>query len=237
MKYIFIISCFFAALTASAQKQFVVDPDAVLREVSGTFTSIKVSSGIKVYLSQSENAAIAVSASQEKYRDDIVTEISNNELHISYPGERIHNSDYKKMTVYVSFKNLTELHVSGASDIFIAGTLDVPQLSIHMSGASGLKGTVKINELNIKLSGASDVKLAGNVHDLNIESSGASDVKSYDLMVQNANIKVSGASDVNISVAGELSANASGASNVHYKGLAELKVKQSSGASSIVRVE
>ena len=235
MKYIFSILFLFITVTASAQKQFVVDPDAEIREISGSFNSIKISSGIHVYISKGDTEALAISASEEKYKAAIKTEIVNNELRISYSGEKIHFGN-NRMSVYVACKELAQLHISGASSVVFEGVMDVPVLNMQVSGASDVKGALKVNELNVKLSGASDMRLSGTAKNVNIESSGASDVKAYELTAETCNVKVSGASDVNITVSGELSANATGASDIHYRGTPQIKVKQASGASSIARV-
>ena len=237
MKFLIVIFILFVGFSAQAQKQFVVDPDAVVREISGSFNSIKVSSGIHVYLSYADVEVCAVSASEDKYRQGIKTEIINGELHIYYAGDKIRYGNNFKMNVYVAYKSLGQLKASGASNIFIAGIMELPLLNVLLSGASQLRGQIKIDELNMKLSGASEVKLLGIVKNVNIECSGASDVKAYDLIAENCNVKASGASDVNITVTKELAANASGASNIFYKGVAELKIKQTSGASSVARVE
>ena len=237
MKYLKIISFLFLGLNVTAQKQFVVDPDAVVRELTENFSSIKVSSGIHIYLSKGEVQGLAISAPDEKYRDAIKTEISNGVLHVYFAGAKMRSNTNNKLNVYIAYKNLEQLQVTGASDIVIAGIMQLPLLNVQLSGASQLMGQIKIDELNIKLSGASEAKLSGIVKNINIESSGASDVKSYSLIAENCNVKASGASDVNMTVTKELAANASGASNVFYKGTAELKIKKSSGASSVARVE
>ena len=235
----FFLTIFFGTIffCASAQKQFVVDPDAVVREISGSFTCVKVSSGIHVFLSQAENEVVAVSASEDKYRESIKTEITDGVLHIFYKGDKVRYGGNFKMNVYVGYKKLEQIQVSGASNVLIAGILEQPVLNIQLSGASELKGQVRVTDLNIKLSGASEAKMTGTVKNINIESSGASDVKAYGLIAENCNVKASGASDVNITVTNDVAANASGASNVYYKGSGELKSKQSSGASSIARVQ
>ena len=237
MKYIIILFLLPACISAAAQKQFVVDANAETRTLTGSFSSIKVSSGIHLFLSSGDEEAIAISASEEKNKEQIKTEIENGELHIYYSGEKFHMGNNAKLNVYVAYEKLEQLKASGASDIFIAGTMELPLLNLQLSGASDMKGDVKIGELNVKLSGASDLKLTGSAKDVNIESSGASDVKGYDFTAENCNIKVMGASDVNITVTKELFVNAAGASDVHFKGPAEIKQRQSSGASSIARVE
>lgn len=237
LPYLQVVFMLLVCLNTSAQKQFVLDPNAVVREVSGSFTSIKVSSGIHVFLSNAETEVLAVSASEEKYRVGIKTEINNGELHIFYMGDKMRYSNNFKINVYVGYKNLEQLQATGASNILIAGLMELPLLNVQLSGASELKGQLKITDLNLKLSGASEAKISGVVKNMNIESSGASDIKGYELTTENCNVKASGASDVNITVTKDVAANASGASNIFYKGSAVLKLKQSSGASSVARVE
>lgn len=219
--------------SAEAQKQFVVDANAEMRSLNGSFNKIKVSNAINLYLSQSSTESIAVSAAEDKFKAGIKTVVENNVLKIYYDGERSWSGRNRKMKVYVSFKNIDELQASGASDIIVAGTLELASLDMHLSGASDFKGDIKANKLNLNLSGASDVTISGTIKQLNIESSGASDVKGYELTADICNASVSGASDVNITVNKELTAHASGASSVNYKGDAVIKDMHSSGASSI----
>ncbi|MCP9749505.1 head GIN domain-containing protein [Ferruginibacter sp. HRS2-29] len=230
--FIFVITAF----SSFAQDQLVVDPNAKMRVLAGSFDKIKVSDGIDIYLSQSETESLAVSASEEKYADKIKTVIIGSTLTISYDNsDRGWRGNNKKLKVYIAFKNIDELHASGASDVIVAGTLQASKLEIRLSGASDFKGNVKADELVIDLSGASDVKISGTASLLNLENSGASDFKGYDLAVDICNTKSSGASDVNITVNKELTVNASGASDVYYKGDAIVKTLHSSGASTIAK--
>jgi Putative auto-transporter adhesin, head GIN domain len=218
------------ALFATAQKEIVNDANAEIREIDKSFNSIKISSGIDLFLSQSDNEAVAVSASD---KEEIKTVVENNTLKIYYFGSRNWNKDKKNLRVYVSFKNLESIDASAACDIQVAGVIKVPSLLINMSGASGFKGAVDVTDLKIDLSGASDVTIKGIATSVRIESSGASDVSGYDLITDYCTAKVSGASDVNITVNKELNASASGASDISYKGDAVIKDKHTSGASSV----
>jgi hypothetical protein len=235
MKHFLQILFLLSSFTCFAQKQFVVDPDAEVREVAGSFSSIKVSNAIHLYLSKGDVEAIAISADEEKYKQGIKTEIENGELHIFYDGPRVWNGRNQKLNVYVSYKSLEQITASSASNVLVAGIMELPMLNIKISGASDFKGKLKVDELNIKLSGASDMRLSGTVKNINVECSGASDFKSYDLVAETGSIKASGASDVSITVSKEIIANASGASNVYYKGDAVVKEKHTSGASSIAK--
>ncbi len=233
MKCLFPIFFFFTGFSGFAQKQFVVDPDAEIREIAGSFTSIKVSNAIHLYLSKGDVEAIAISADEEKYRNGIKTEIDNGVLNIFYDGPRVWNGRHQKLNVYVSYKSLEQITATSASNVLVAGIMQLPLLNIKLSGASDFKGRLSIDELNVKLSGASDMRLSGTVKNLSLECGGASDFKSFDLITEIGSIKASGASDVSITVNKEIIVNAIGASNVSYKGDAVIKEKHSSGASSI----
>lgn len=226
-----VIAC--SGLIATAQKEIVNDPNAELRTVNGSFTSIKISNGIDLFLSQSDAEAVAVSASDERSRDGIKTEINNGTLRIFYEGDKGWNKSKKNLRVYVSFKALENIVAGGACDVQVAGVISVPSLTLNLSGACDFKGAVKVTGLKMELSGASDVTIKGTATKVEIESTGASDVKGYDLITDFCTAKASGASDINITVNKELNAHASGASDISFKGEGQLKESHASGASSV----
>lgn len=234
MKRVFILSAIlFFAVSSKAQDQVVVDPNAEMRTLNGSFNSIKVSGGIDLYLTQSGSEAIAISASEEKYKEGIKTIVENNILRIYFDGEKGWGIKNKQIKAYVSFKTLELLDASGASDVVVAGRISGAQLKIKFSGASDFKGSVSVNSLELELSGASDVKINGTASLLSIRSSGASDVDAYELVTEICDASASGASDINITVNKELTAHASGASEISYRGSAVLKEVHKSGASSV----
>ncbi|MEP6700158.1 MAG: head GIN domain-containing protein, partial [Bacteroidota bacterium] len=189
--------------------QQVNDPNAELRQAKN-YHGISVSSAFDVYLTQSNEEAVAVSASETKHRDRIKVEVKDGILYIGYDndGKLGWSSGNKKLKAYISFKQIDKLIVSGASDVFISGTLKADNLSINQSGASDLKGKLEVNKLTVDLSGASDITVTGTATQLSIEASGASDFKGYDLATDICEARASGASDIKITVNKELSAHA-----------------------------
>ncbi len=231
MKFLFVL--LFSASSMNLFAQTVInDKNAQVKETT-SFTGIKVSGGIDVYLSQSNEYALAVSASDAKFRDNIKTEVVNGILNISYNSGSLRFNEDRKLRAYISFKTLESLEASGASDIIINETLKAQNLKLKLSGASDMKGNLKAENLIVDMSGASTVKIAGTVTNLKIDASGASDIKNYTLSADNCIATISGASDVKITVNKTISAKASGASSLYYKGNPERKEIESSGASSI----
>lgn len=228
----FLILLFSALSIYSFGQTIINDPNAEVRN-TGSFSAIKASDGIDIYLSQGDDYALAVSASDKKYIDYIKTEIKNGVLIISYDGSTFKYNNNRRLRAYISFKDIESLEASGASNYIISGTLTTNSLRIKLSGASEIKGTIDIQNLQMDLGGASVVKVNGTVQNLKIEAGGASDVKNYDLVADNCVANLGGASDVKITVNKSLIAKAGGASTLYYKGNPDKKDVSSEGASTI----
>ena len=234
MKKIIIIVMTFLTV-AGLQAQQVNDANAEIREAKG-YNAINVSNAFDVYLTQSNEEAVAVSAAETKYREKIKVEVKDRTLFIKYDGDgKFWNTGNKKLKAYISFKDISKLNISGACDVYINGTLKAPKLNISQSGASDLKGKLDVDDLVIDLSGASDMNVTGAARNVDVEASGASDFKGYDLVSETCNARASGASSIKVTVNKELSAHASGASDVHYKGNGVIRDIKSNGASSVSR--
>lgn len=212
----------------------IKDPNVQVREAKN-FNVIRLSNAFDVYLTQGNEESVAVSASDQKYIDDIKVEVKGGVLEIAYRPKGKWATGNRKLKAYISFKQLTKLHVSGACDVDIVGTWKADGARIQLSGASDFSGKVEISKLDVDISGASDVKIHGNVGVLDIGASGASSFKGFDLSTDYCNAEASGASDIRIMVNKELSAQVSGASDIRYKGAGVVKDIKTSGASSIRR--
>src|SRR6266699_1615783 len=84
-----------------SQNQVINDPNVQVRNVS-SFRTISIGDGIDLYLTQSDNDAVAVSAASEDIRDKIRTEVINGELKIYFAehGKWWKHLNNKKMKAY-----------------------------------------------------------------------------------------------------------------------------------------
>lgn len=233
MKKIFVLLSILS-LSIGVYAQQVNDPNAEVREAKG-YHGLDISNAFDVYLDQAKDEAVAVSASEIKYRELIKVEVRNGILHIWYDNKGKWGKGNKKLKAYISFKQIDKLTVSGACDVFITGTLKTDELDVNLSGASDVKGKLDIKKLTIGLSGASDMNVTGNASQFSIEASGASNFKGYDFITEYCDARASGASDIRITVNKELSAHVSGASDLHFKGDGLIRDIKTSGAGSVSR--
>lgn len=212
----------------------VSDPNIQVREAKD-FHAINLSNAFTVYLTQSNEEKVAVSAGDEKDLAYIVVEVKNGVLNISWNNKGKWLKGNKKLKAYISFKSLDKIKATGACNLSIVGSLKVDDLMVDLSGASDLKGQINAKKLVFDMSGASDAKVSGATVQLNVDANGASSFKGFDLVTDYCNVHASGASGIKITVNKELSATASGASAVNYKGSGSIRDIRTSGASSINR--
>jgi len=133
------------------------------------------------------------------------------------------------MKAYVTFIQIQRIEASGACNVKTAELIHADDLRIQLSGASDFTGELKADKLRLDGSGASVFKVAGTAESVQIGVSGACDVKGYDLKAGSCKIDASGASSVRITTTKELMAQASGGSDIYYKGPGLVKEISASG--------
>ncbi|HEU4903028.1 MAG TPA: head GIN domain-containing protein [Flavisolibacter sp.] len=232
MKKLFSLVCLLCFFAFAQAQKVINDPNAEPRKVS-SFTGIDVSGGIDIYISAGDEA-VAVSASKPEYRERIKTEVENGILKIWYDSKwGISINGNKNLKAYVSYKTLKSLEASGGSDITADGTIKASELTLRVSGGADFKGAVEAGKLSVKQSGGSDVRISGKATNLTVDASGGSDFKGYELAADVCDLEASGACDIEVTANREISARASGASDIHYKGNPSVKEAKASGASSV----
>lgn len=226
-----------AGITAAAQDKIISDENAVKREVK-SFHAIKVSDGIDLIVTQGNAEAVAVSASEIKYRERIVTEVENGTLKIYYDRESnwySNNSSRKKLKAYVSFKELDMLKGIAGADITVDGSIDVSKLDINLSSGASFTGKVAVKDLSVDQSSGSGSNFTGKVTNLTVETSSGAIFRGFDLATDYCTAKASSGASVRVTVNKELSAKASSGGGIHYKGNGVIRDVDTGSGGSVSR--
>jgi Putative auto-transporter adhesin, head GIN domain len=221
------------SLVMLAQKQ-IDAPNAQERKVSG-FHAIKVSTGIKLILTQSNTEAVAVSASKEEYRDKIVTKVENGVLKIYYEQETL--KFWKNITTkgrnpvaYVSVINLDGLDMNSGASVSIEGTIKGDKLDLDASSGATFSGAISFTGVDAKQRSGSVVKISGSATTLKVDGSSGSVFQGYELVAGNCDADVSSGASIQITMNKEMSAEASSGGHISYRGDGVIRnVKTSSG--------
>ena len=226
MKILFVLLSAVFSLSASAQQSTVVnDPDAKARTLNASFSSISVTDGIDLYLSEGQEESLAVSCSDEKYAEHFKTVVENGVLKIYYDNNAINYSDNnrRKLKAYVSFKTLEKLTGSGGADVKIPVGITVSDLQLKFTSGANLNGSIKANALIIEQNSGSEVSLSGSAEKITVDVSSGAIFKGFDLAVDYCDAKASSGGAVRIAVQKELTAKAHSGGGIHYKGAAVIR--------------
>ncbi len=180
----------------------------------GTFTGVKASSGVDVYLTQGDNAAVTVEA-DENLHEYIITEVKGDVLHV-YTEANIRDATRER--VYVTMKDINSIATSSAGNIYGETPVKSDELRLSASSAGDIKLDLHARELKVNISSSGDVTLTGETDELEADLSSAGDLNAYDLKAREADISVSSAGDADVYVTEKLTARASSAGDIHYKG-------------------
>ena len=219
-------------LMAFSQEKVIYDINAEKRTAEN-FQAIKVSDGIDLYIIQGTEEGVVVSAAEIAHRNKMRTVVENGELKIYL--EQGWNWKPKKLKAYVAVKSLNKLRASGGSDVIIQGELKSDKLNLVLTGGSDFNGQIAVTDLTININGGSDVHIKGKAVNVRVEAHGGSDLSGYELTAEYAIIQASGGSDASITVTKEMAAEASGGSDVNYKGNPVMKYKSASGGGSVTK--
>ncbi|NMC38670.1 MAG: DUF2807 domain-containing protein [Bacteroidales bacterium] len=222
------VSC----IDGQIRKTVYGDGNVVKKErQAGEFTGIKVSTGIDVYLKQSDNHYIAVETDQNLH-EYIITEVKNGVLHV-YTDAQIRKAEEKK--VYVTLKEINYISTSSAGDVIGETPVRAHKLKLSASSAGDIKLETFVNEIEADLSSSGDMTLSGEADMLEADLSSAGELNAYNLSVKDANVSVSSAGDADIYVTERLTARASSAGDINYKGNPEHVDARASSAGGIHR--
>lgn len=196
-----------------------------------SFTGIKVSSGIDVYLKQGNEISVKVEA-DENLHEYILTEVRNGVLNV-YSEYNIRDAESKK--VYVTMKDIISIKTTSAGDIYGESPIKSDKLEISASSAGNIKLDVSTKNLEVDISSSGDITLKGEADFLRADLSSAGDLNAFELNTREANVDVSSAGDADVNVSGKMVARASSAGDINYKGDPKYIDAHSSSAGGIHR--
>ncbi|MCL2413680.1 MAG: DUF2807 domain-containing protein [Bacteroidales bacterium] len=244
MKQIFFTTAIIFLLFTSCTKEFVkherIRPSGVIVEetfyLSENIHRVGVSGAINLHLFSGDEDHIKIFADDNVLPHIAVRQISRNGLEIFLEGVSFIRSA-PQITVYLTLRDLRNLHLSGASSAHINDVFISDNLQINLGGASRFRvsGRIEANRISATLSGASRMDLVGHSETLDLTLSGASQAFGYGMICDNLIANLSGASRAEFTVLETLSARLSGASVLRYNGNPQIIFSDISGASSLQR--
>lgn len=199
---------------------------------TNSFTGVRVSSGIDVYLSQGNEVSVEVEA-DENLHEYIITEVRDGILNVRTDNVSIRDAERKR--VNVTMKDITSIRTSSAGDVVGQTPVEAENLELDASSAGSISLDVRAKDIEVDISSSGDITLSGVADFLEASLSSAGDLNAFKLKVREAKVSVSSAGDADISVSERLTARASSAGDINYTGDPKYVDAHSSSAGGIHR--
>jgi hypothetical protein len=220
-----------SALALTACSELVGSGNVITKEVEvGDFSRIDASAAFEVNVTVGETPSLTLRI-DDNVEPRLDVGVSGDTLRIGVKSPLgVMNATLEADVVVTSLEGIEG---SGAVNVQLDDTISGDSLEVRLSGASTTNGSLEVETLDVELSGASNVDLTGTAGSVTANASGASTVDLSGLEAEEAEIELSGASNGTVNVTGTLSAAASGASHLEYRGSPNVTRSETSGASSI----
>lgn len=216
---IILVACF--SISASAQQ-------TETRSI-GSFSGVKASEAIDVYLKKGDKESIRVEVNSGK-TGDVITEVSGSYLKIHMRDGSYKNTDAK---VYVTYVKLDKLSASSAGSIFAEGAIKSGDMEISASSAGTIDVNVDAMSLESSSSSAADIELKGRVKRLTADASSAGEIDAYDLEAEKVEAEASSGGSIKVNVTKDLVAHASSGGGIRYRGNPDKSITESSSGGSV----
>lgn len=196
----------------------------------GSFSGVKVTEGIDVFLKKGNRESLRVEVSGTKL-ENIITEVSGSYLRVHMRDTDHRGSIVAK--VYVTYVKIDKLSASSAGSIFSEGTLEADDMEISASSAGSIEVAIHAGSVEVSVSSAAQIELQGKTKTLDINASSAGQIDAYDLQAEKVSAEASSAGSLKISVSEDLRANASSGGSIRYHGNPNKSITDSSSGGSV----
>jgi phage shock protein PspC (stress-responsive transcriptional regulator) len=197
------------------------------------FSQIKVKNAFTVFLRQGEPYEVIINGRKSDV-DEVVIDKTGDELSIDYKGGIVKPNTYRdKVKVYITCPSLNQMDLGSAAKVH-SKKIREDFLDLQLAGAAFADLDLDVKSINGLLEGASKLELRGSGDHLDIKVMGASTLNALEFDVNEVVVETHSASTARVYARDQLNIHTHGASNVVYKGNANVEIEKS-GTSSVRR--
>ena len=201
------------------------------------FNGIETSSGVDVEFTQSPTQSVVVKVEPEK-QQYVITEVENGVLKIFVRNKGVKNLNFNSLKVIVSGPKLSKLITKSGSIFKAVNPVSESNFAASCSSGSQVSGSFKIStntaldvssgvsvklnletkSLALEASSGSSIKLSGKADSGVYSASSGSSISAGDFVTKSAVVDASSGASVKINTTESLTASATSAASVQYRG-------------------
>lgn len=181
----------------------------------GEFTVVRLDGSFRVYLIQGEESGIRVKASNSDVFDHIKVRNFNGELEVKLNQSIF---EYSRISLYITFKTLSELYIEGGVNLKTNGYLDLNDFVVTIEGGANVELKLKAKTVKFKGEGGFLFEMSGVTDLLEVSIDGAGHVSAGELKTNDVKFAVRGVGTGNVYALKSLDVRLEGVGMVRYKG-------------------
>ena len=199
------------------------------RTTGEEFTSIRVSSGLDLHLTQGTKNSVIVEA-DENLQDIIITEVRDGVLKI-YTDKNIWRAASRK--VLVTCTDIEAITATSGSDVFGKSVINAKSLKVTSTSGADVRLEVTAENVETKSTSGSNIRIKGNTIMHSSKATSGASIDAYGLISKDVTVNVSSGADINIQATESLNAKASSGGDIDVKGNPKKVNKKSSSGGSV----
>lgn len=181
----------------------------------GDFSRIKLDGGFKVYLIQGDECMLTVKSSNSDVFDNIKITNYQKEVSIQMDASVF---QYRRVSLYITFKSLEKLYIEGGVNLKTNGYLDLNDFDVHIEGGANVDLNMKAENVKVYGEGGFLFELKGVAETLDVTIKGAGHVSASELKTKDVRFVVAGFGTGNVYATKTLYAKLEGVGKLRYKG-------------------
>ena len=187
----------------------------------GDFERLEIAGAAYVRLLQGDRDQVFIAGGPEVQKS-VELELRRDRLVIRPAGGwKFWNAS--RLQIDVLMRQLSQLVISGSSEVRAPGPLRAERLAVQISGAGQVRfDELQAEQLRFVVSGAGDGLLRGQVRDLQLQVSGKGKLIAEQLRATRATVGISGIGNANLWVSDDLQIHVSGIGTIEYWGQPEV---------------
>ena len=167
----------------------------------------------------------------QNFKSIEVTVIENELKIIKHSGVNFDNN--ANVTIVVTYTNLEGIDGTGNSHIVFLKPFNGDELEIELTGSSTLKGEIATRKLDADLAGTSLIDIVGSANEYELDLNGGSVAKSFNFIVESFDGDFNGGSSAELTINKNIELEATGGSQLNFKGNATVLDQKLTGGSTI----
>jgi hypothetical protein len=218
----------FSATTAFSQKDNDKEPkiegsgNVITKEVAvQPFDQLEASGVFNVVLTQGAKESVKIEA-EDNLQPLFEVKNDGSKLMVDMKKDSHFNSK-KKMTVYITFRNLKSMDLKMVGNVSSTGNLNFGDLSLANKSVGSVDLALNAQKLDINNKSVGNLKLSGKAQNAVIRSNSVGAIKASDLLVQTMDIDNDGVGSAEVNAVKELKVKDSFLGKVKNAGSATAK--------------